>query len=117
MNKEYGLQINNDVIIKMASVAALEVEGVAALVPKTSEFKEVFTRNTTAKAIKIKQINDSVVLEIFISVNEGFDVKKVAEEVQVNVKTKIQNMTGNVIDKVNVTVADVVFSEEEKPEA
>ena len=112
MNKEYGLEINNDVIIKMASVAVLEVEGVAGLVSKTTDIKEVFSRNNAARAIKIKQLNDVTSLEIYISVEDGCDVRKVAEEVQNNVKTKLQNMTGNVVDKVNVTVADVVFKEE-----
>ena len=46
MNKEnsYGLEINDDVVIKMASVAALEIAGVAGLVSKTTDIKEVFSK-------------------------------------------------------------------------
>ena len=112
MNKQYGLQINNDVVIKMASVAVLEVEGVAKLVSKPTEIKDVFSKNAPARAIKIKQQNGLVFLEVYISVLSGFDVKAVAEAVQTNVKTKLQNMTGNSVDKVNVIVADVVFTED-----
>ena len=112
MSKEYGLQINNDVVIKMASVAVLEIEGVANLVSKTTDIKEVFLKSSPAKAIKIKEHNGLIFLEIYIAVLSGYDVKKVAEEVQNNVKTKLQNMTGNSVDKVNVIVSDVVFTEE-----
>ncbi len=111
MANNYGLQINNDVVIKMASVAVLEVEGVANLVSKTTEFKDVFVKSSPAKAIRIKEHNNLVFLEVYIAVLSGYDIKKVAEEVQQNVKTKLQNMTGNSIDKVNVIVADVVFAE------
>ncbi len=114
MNKDnsYGLEINNDVVIKMASVATLEVEGVAGLVAKTTNIKEVFAKENAARAIKVIRVNDAIALEIYISVYDGSDARFVAEQVQNNVKSKLQNMTGNVISRVNVTVADVVHGEE-----
>ena len=50
MNKDnaYELEINNDVVAKMAAVAVLEIEGVAALVPKTTDIKEVFAKSDEA---------------------------------------------------------------------
>lgn len=114
MNKEvsYGLEINNEVIIKMASVAVLEIEGVAGLVNKTTDIKEVFSKTGEARAIKVTDEGGVLTLDIYISVINGCDVRKVAEEVQVNVKSKLQNMTGSVIEKVNVIIADVVFNED-----
>lgn len=112
----YGLEINDDVVIKMASVAVLEINGVAGLVSKTTDIKdikEVFSKNDYSRAIKVNRTNDVTSLDIYISVVNGCDVRKVAEEVQSNVKTKLQNMTGNAISKVNVCVADVDFGEEE----
>ena len=116
MNKEnsYGLEINNDVVAKMASVAVLEIEGVAALVPKTTDIKEVFAKSEEARAIKVNKNNDVTTLDIYISVKDGCDVREVAEKVQTNVKSKLQNMTGSAIAKVNVIVADVVFAESDK---
>ncbi len=115
MDKEntYGLEINDDVVIKMASVAALEVECVAGLVSKTTDIKEVFSKNDYSRAIKVNRTNDTTSLDIYISIVNGCDVRKVAEEVQTNVKTKLQSMTGNAVSKVNVFVADVVFNENE----
>lgn len=116
MNKEnsYGLEINNDVVAKMASVAVLEIEGVAALVPKTTDIKEVFAKSEEVRAIKVNKNNDVTTLDIYISVKDGCDVREVAEKVQTNVKSKLQNMTGSAIAKVNVIVADVVFAESDK---
>ncbi len=108
-NNAFGLEINNDVVVKMASVAVLEVDGVAGLVAKTTDIKEVL-KTGDARAIKINKVNDSTSLDIYISVSEDCDVRSVAEQVQKNVKTKLQSMTGSAIAKVNVIVADVVFA-------
>ena len=115
MNKEnsFGLEINDDVVIKMASVATLEVEGVAGLVSKTTDIKEVFSKNDYSRAIKVNRGNDTTSLDIYISVVNGSDVRKVAEEVQTNVKTKLQSMTGDALARVNVCVADVNFADAE----
>ena len=115
MNKEnsYGLEINDDVVIKMASVAALEIVGVAGLVSKTTDIKEVFSKNDYSRAIKVNRVNDTTSLDVYISVINGHDVRKVAEDVQANVKNKLQSMTGNAVSKVNVFIADVDFSGEE----
>lgn len=114
MNKDldFNLEINSDVYAKMAAVATLEVEGVAGLVNKTTDIKEVFSKTAEAKAIKVNSENGVVSLDIYISVINGCNVREVAEKVQANVKTKLQNMTGSVMEKVNVIIADVVFDEE-----
>ncbi|MBE6534244.1 MAG: Asp23/Gls24 family envelope stress response protein, partial [Ruminococcaceae bacterium] len=95
-----------------AAVATLEVEGVAALAPKTTDIKEVFVKSEEVRAVKVNKSNDVTTLDIYISVNNGCDVRAVAEKVQTNVKSKLQNMTGSAINKVNVIIADVVFAEE-----
>ncbi len=112
MNKDnsYGLEINNEVVAKMAAVAVLEIDGVAALVPKTTEIKEVFAKSDEARAIKVNKVNDVTTLDIYISVKDGCEVRAVAEKVQTNVKSKLQNMTGSAIDKVNVIISDVAFA-------
>ena len=115
MNKDnnYGLEINNEVVTKMASVAVLEIEGVAGLVSKPTDIKGVFAKSDASRAIRVTKTVETTELDIFISVKHGCDVRAVAEKVQTNVKSKLQNMTGNAIEKVNVHIADVEFSVED----
>lgn len=108
----YGLEINDDVVIKMASIAVSEIDGVAGFVSKTTDIKDIkdiFSANNYSRSVKVTRNNDSIALDIYISVKNGYDVRTVAESVQENVKTKLQSMTGNAISKVNVNIADVVF--------
>lgn len=107
-----GLIITEDVIAKMASVAAQEVDGVAGLVKKPSDIKSVFSKGAEAKAVRVT-IKDSIInIEIHISVKENHKVTTIAEAVQKNVKTTVQNMTGSAVTRVDVFIEDVVFNGE-----
>ena len=102
-----GLGINTDVIEKMVSLAALEVEGVAAMSSKSLDVKGVLNGNSPLKPVKVAVKNGAIDISVYISVKHGFKVKTVAEAVQINVKDKLQDMTGNAITRVNVNVVDL----------
>ena len=102
-----GLGINTDVIEKMVSLAALEVEGVAAMSSRSLDVKSVLNGNSPLKPVKVMVKNGAIDISVYISAKQGFKVKSVAEEVQVNVKDKLQDMTGNAITRVNVNVVDL----------
>lgn len=106
-NMSGGLGINTDVIEKMVSLAALEVEGVAAMSKKALDISGIVSSGTALKSVKVSAKNGAIDITVYITVKSGFKVKDVAEAVQVNVKDKLQDMTGNAITRVNVVVADL----------
>ncbi len=108
-----GLAINEEVIAKMADMAALEVEGVAGMTARPIDVKEILGRSGN-KSVKVEIVNGVVDLDVYISVKQSAQVKTVAEAVQLNVKEKIQSMTGSAITRVNVHVTDI---ELEQPDA
>ena len=107
-----GLEINSDVIEKMVSMAALEVEGVASMAKKAVDISGIVSSGSALKPVKVGVRNGAVDISVYICVEAGVKVKDVAENVQKNVKDKVQDMTGNAITRVNVHIADVVESEE-----
>lgn len=114
MDNNNILSINKEVIAKMAGLAALDTEGVAALAKIPSDVKTIVHTGEFTRSVKVNTDNDCVELDIYIKVNNGFAVTKVAEAVQAKIKDDIQNMTGSAVTKVNVVVADVEFSEDEQ---
>ena len=109
-NNTGSLSINEDVIAKMAKLAALEVEGVEGLSAgslKLNNVKKMLTPGSGVKGVFAKVDDGVIYLDLLIKVKAGMQVKKIAEEVQVHVKDKIQDMTGFAVTAVNVTVADV----------
>lgn len=106
------LSINNDVLAKMAGMAALECDGVAALAKFTAPVNKIVTGEFT-RSVKVETENGLVNLEVYITVKSDRNVREVAANVQEKVKENIQNMTGTVLNRVNVVVADIQFSEDD----
>lgn len=116
--KTSGLAINNEAVIQIAGIAALEVEGVAGLAKRPAQlrnFKSIMSgsRSRHSKSVGFSTDNGAIVLDLFITVYDHIKVKDVAEAVQLNVKDKVQSMTGNAVATVNVHVDDLVIAEEE----
>ena len=105
------LSINTEVLRKMAELATLEVDGVAAIAKKNYDLKDAVKVKSPLQGIKIESVNGALEIGIYITVKKEAKVKEVAEKVQQNVKEKIQTMTNTAVTKVNVVVADIVFEE------
>ena len=115
--KTSGLAINNEAVIQIAGIAALEVEGVAGLAKRPAQlknFKSLMSgsRTSHSKSIGFSTDNGAIILDVFITVHDHIKVKDVAEAVQANVKDKVQSMTGNAVAVVNVYVDDLVITED-----
>ncbi len=114
--KTSGLAINNEAIVKIAGIAALEVDGVAGLGKRPKQLRNFKSFMNSARTDHTKSVilaveGGAISLDVFITVNDGTMVKDVAEAVQNNVKDKIQSMTGNNVAAVNVHVEDLIIEE------
>ena len=111
-----NLSINTEVLKKMAKIAACEVQGVAGISNSNIDLKGALKSKNPFAGVKVESINGALEICVYITVEKDANVKAVAESVQENVKDKIQTMTGTPVTKVNVTVADIKFSDEEDAE-
>lgn len=114
MNKNnYGLQINKDVISQIASTAAAEVPDVVSVasapISKSINIKNPINNSGTV----VKTDNGAIIIDIYINVTATCKVRVVAEEVQANIKEKVQTMTNNPVAAVNVYIVDVIEETEE----
>lgn len=106
-----GLEINTDVIEKMVAIAALEVDGTASMSKKAVDISGIVNSGSALKPVKVAVKNGAVDINVYVSVKAGVNVKEVAENVQKNVKDKVQDMTGNAITRVNVHISDLADDE------
>jgi uncharacterized alkaline shock family protein YloU len=106
---ELGLvKINNNAITTIASTAAIEVNGVCKVgrgLGKT--LYEILMRRGGKKGVKIYATENELRLIIYITVEYGVDIPKIADEVQENVKTTVENMTGLIVSAIDVIVEGV----------
>lgn len=108
-----NLSINIEVLEEMAALAANEVDGVFKASNKAVDFKNVLNTGKLFKPAVVKEVGGLYEIELYICIEEGVNVKTVADEVQKAVKEKVQNMTGNAVTKVDVNICDVHFKEEQ----
>ena len=102
------VRISNDAISTIASVAALEVKGVARMgggLPKA--FIDGLLNKFSSRGVKIQMKDGEVKLTVAIIVEYGIDIPRVADEVQENVKRAVEKMAGLVPSEVDVVVEGV----------
>lgn len=100
-----ALKISEDVIITVARLAALDVNGVADLCGEVSKL----TKLRKNGPITVSMVEDVAAIGIKIKIKNGFRVIQVAQQVQNDVKDSVQSMTGVTVARVDVKVCGVDF--------
>ena len=109
MNKNnYGLQINKEVISQIAATAAAEVPNVVGIAAAPLSNKINIKNPMNNSGTVVKTDNGAIIIDIYVNVSVNGKVRVVAEEVQRNVKEKVQTMTNNPVAAVNVYIVDVL---------
>ncbi|NLY39626.1 MAG: Asp23/Gls24 family envelope stress response protein [Firmicutes bacterium] len=110
-----AIRIADDVVAVIAGLAAVEVEGVAAMSGGIAGgIAEVLGRRNLAKGVKVEVGSEEAKIDIFIIVKYGIRIPDVAWEIQENVKRAVERMTGLNVLQVNVHVQGVSFPHKDK---
>jgi uncharacterized alkaline shock family protein YloU len=108
-----SVRVANEVISSIAAMAALEIDGVAAMdEPAAHQFVDWLRRRDTAHRGVRVDIDDSkrLHLRVFLAVRRGFLFADVAEKVQSNVVEAVERMLGLEVAAVDVLVSSVSFA-------
>lgn len=102
------LVISEDVIATIAINAAKDVEGVAGLGNRPTDFYTSFKVNTeNIKHVKVDLTDYSIKLHMYLILNATAKIQDVSINVQNAVKAAVQNMTGRVVTKVDITISGI----------
>lgn len=108
------IRINNDVIGIIAGQAASEVKGVTAMSGSIADgLAKRLTGRSMERGIRVEKDGEAVRIDIFVIVEYGASIRDVARKIQENVKTRVEQMTGQPVTGVNVTVQGIHFQREE----
>ena len=101
-----SLQISTDVIAKIARCAALEVEGVAEVSCGTQNKKlKDLLEASIQPPVAVEMRDGTAELTLHLIMASGARIPAVAEKVQENVKSAVQNMTSVTVSRVNLVIA------------
>ena len=101
-----GVVVSEDVIVKIAEVAAKDVPGVKGLASRTTDLRSI-VKDRSVKPVQIEMLSGAMEITMYITVCDGVRIPDVCEAVQKGVKNSIQSMTGHPVTKVNIIVDDL----------
>ena len=103
-----SLQISTEVIAKIARCAALEVEGVAEVSCGTQNKKlKDLLEASIQPPVAVEMRDGTAELTLHLIMASGARIPAVAEKVQENVKSAVQNMTSVTVSRVNLVIAGI----------
>jgi uncharacterized alkaline shock family protein YloU len=102
------IKIHKNVIASIASLAAVEIEGVKRV---GGDFKsgllEMFGKKTLL-AVKVEfEKNDEVKLEVPVVIKYGFNIPDVANKVQENIRKALEKMTDLSVKDIDIKVQGI----------
>jgi uncharacterized alkaline shock family protein YloU len=111
------ITISPDIIATLAAITTMKVPGVTSMggLP-AAPLSTLVGRKDINKGVKVELKDKTVNLEISLVVNIDSSLIEVAKEVQKEVKKVIENKTGMTVNKIDISIRDVSYSEKEKEE-
>ncbi|MGI6169414.1 MAG: Asp23/Gls24 family envelope stress response protein [Christensenellales bacterium] len=103
------ITIADDVIANIAGLTAIDCYGVVGMSPlKGSEgLANILKRDNIAKGIRVVADGNAVNIELNVVIEYGTSISVVASNIVDAVKYAIENLTGIVVDSVDVRVTGV----------
>lgn len=80
----------------------LEIKGVKSLVKLPFDLKQYILQRNNVGRVYFEMNSGTVEINCAITIKLGYSVKKVCEEVQLQIKDVVQNMTSLVVSRVNI---------------
>ena len=104
----------NEVIATIAGVAANEIDGIAGMCV-SGGFSEILGRNKNiTRGVKVEVGSQEAAVDLYVIVEYGKPIQKLAAEVQENVRKALESLTGLHVVRVDVHVQGVSFEKEKK---
>ncbi len=109
------VQIADDVVAMIASLATTEVEGVNAMAGNiTNELMSKVGMKSLTKGVKVDVIENNVTIDLAVTMEYGYNIPATCQKVQAKVKSAVENMTGLNCTDVNIRIAGVNMKNEKK---
>ncbi|MFU0801306.1 MAG: Asp23/Gls24 family envelope stress response protein [Xylanivirga thermophila] len=101
--------ITDEVIARIAGIAATECYGIVGMASKraTDGIVELLGSENLSRGIKVRTQDNVVTIDIYIIVEYGISIATVAQNVIEKVKYTVEDLAGVDVGKVNVTVEGV----------
>ncbi len=101
-----------DVILSIARLTALSIEGVTQLIGYTN-INELFQKGHRSSGVRIN-INENIVdVDLYVVLNKNVNVRQISRNIQQEVSRAIIEMVGMETGQINIHIEDIDYSPKE----
>lgn len=100
--------IDPTVLINIAKLTALSIDGVSKMAAGPRSIESLFTGSYSG-GVKIEVENNTVYADLYIILKNNIDLYKTSEKVQNKVSRAITEMVGMEIGRVNIHIEDIDY--------
>lgn len=117
VNEMGSIKITDEVVGIISGIAATEVPGVYSMSGGIAGgIAEALGRKNLSKGVKVEVGEKEAAIDIYIIVEYGCRIPEVAWNIQENVKSSVESMTGLNVVEVNIHVQGVNIEKDHKKE-
>jgi uncharacterized alkaline shock family protein YloU len=101
-----------EVLLTIARMSALSVEGVSRLAPVPGGFDRLFRRGAD-EGVQMTVEDGTVYIELYVVLKKDVNVREVSRNMQTKVARAISEMVGMEIGHVNIHIEDIDYKADE----
>ncbi len=110
--KPYGkTTIAPEVLVSIAQLATLSVEGVSHLTAGPRDVNKLFKKGLS-EGVDISVVDNVVYVDLYVVLKRDVNVRDVSHNIQHQVARAISEMVGMEIGRINIHVEDINFRED-----
>jgi uncharacterized alkaline shock family protein YloU len=95
-----------EVLVSIAKLTTLSVDGVARLASMPSDVNRIFNRGVS-EGVKISVDEDTVYADLYVILKKDVNAREVSHSIQQKVSRAISEMVGMDVGKINVHIEDI----------
>ena len=99
-----------EVLLTIARLSALSVEGVSRLANVPGGVDRLFNRGSINEGVRINVEKNTVFVELFVILEKDVNVREVSRNIQAQVTRAISEMVGMDVSRVNIHVEDINYN-------
>jgi uncharacterized alkaline shock family protein YloU len=100
-----------DVILDIATLTALSIEGVSRMSTLPGGMSRIWKRGHQSDGVRIEIIENNVNVDLYLVLKPEVHVRQVSRNVQKEVSRAISEMVGMVPGRINIHIEDIDFEE------
>lgn len=104
-----------NVLVTIAQLTALRVDGVAALAPFPASVNRIFRRGI-GEGVEIDVHDGRVAADLYLILEPEINVREVSRMVQHEVARAIEEMVGMSAERINIHIQDIAYNDEPSQE-